>query len=116
MIPEQHLTEDIRDMLEGLLWQRITRHIPDDDRIGILSGSYGVDHMPSGQAYADVDHELPVYRRELGGGDGIEIMLGLTGGVYVGTRRANIISAGTWTDGVFEQHVEMDGPPNAQQH
>ncbi len=116
MTPEQHLTEDIRDMLEGLLWQRITRHIPDDDRIGILSGSYWVDHMPSDQTYADVDHELPVFRRELGDGDSLEIMLGLTGGVYVGTRRANIISAGTWTAGVFEQHVEMDGPPNARQH
>jgi len=110
MNPEQHLNEDIRDMLEHLLWQRITRHIPDDDRIGILTGSYKVDHIPSDRTYADVDHELPVFRRELGDGDHIEIMLSPTGGVYVGTRRGNIVSAGTWTDGTFEQHAAMDAP------
>ena len=38
---------------------RITRHAPDDDRVAILTGAYGIEHAAA--PYVGVNHELPIY-------------------------------------------------------
>jgi hypothetical protein len=53
-------------MLEQLLLDEITRHVPDDERVGILTGSYWIGHRPS--TYTDVNHELPYWHRPFGDG------------------------------------------------
>jgi len=101
------LTETIHELLDALLLDQITRHIPDDPRIGIPTSAYWISYIPSGETYVGVDHELPVFNRSLGGAGGQQIMFGLNGGVLVTTTLDGITSAGTWTDGVFEEQASI---------
>ena len=112
---DEHLSEVIRGWLENLLFERLTRHVPDDERVGILDGAYWVGWEPSDKTYVGVDHELPVLRGPLGGGEGHEIRLGLRGGVLVATRRGDVTNVGHWIDGtwVSETLIDLDPPTDS---
>ena len=112
MTDETHLSEVIRNLLQALLFNQMQKHIPDDERVGILDGAYWIGYTPAGQTYVGVDHELPVFNRRLGSDGSQQIMLGLHGGVLVTTRIAGHTSAGTWTEGMFEEQAPITPPPD----
>jgi hypothetical protein len=113
MSPENELSERIRGLLEDLLMAEMQRHIPNDERVGILDGAYWVGWEPSDKTYVGVDHELPVLNRSLSGSDGHEIRLGRGGGVLVVTRRGDVTSVGHWIDGTWVSETQIDLDPPA---
>ena len=111
MANEPHLTKVIREMLEHLLLDEIRRHVPDDDRIGILNAEYRIEHRPS--RYTGVNYELPVFERPLSGGGTQSIMLGPKGGVHVITIFGKTQNLGIWRDGQFDELVAFPLEPDS---
>jgi hypothetical protein len=66
---ETHLSERICNLLEEHLFAEMTKHIPDDERVGIHDGAYWIGREPRDKTYVGVDHELPVFNRNVGAGD-----------------------------------------------
>jgi hypothetical protein len=86
------LTEVIREMLERLLLDEITRHVPDDEGVDILTGAYWIGHRAS--TYTDVNYELPFSHRRLGEGGSQDITFAPHGGVMVITMVGQFQSVG----------------------
>jgi hypothetical protein len=100
------LNELLDDTLDGLLFQQITKHMPDDERVGILTGSYRVGRIPPGAMYPDVEHRLPQLMRPVGA-DHLEVTFGRHGGVRVTNRIGEDMGTGVWLNGTFK----ADDPP-----
>jgi hypothetical protein len=101
-----YLQQVIRELLERLLLDEISRHVPDDERVGIGDGAYWIGHISS--PYVDVTYELPTFERPLENGRQ-EITLAAHGGVFVTTTIRDIQSAGIWRNGEFEELAQL--PP-----
>lgn len=96
------LNELLDDTLDGLLFQQITKHVPDDERVGILTGHYRVGRISPGAMYPDVDHRLPQLTRPVGA-DSLEVTFGRHGGVRVTNRVGEDVGGtGVWINGKFE--------------
>jgi hypothetical protein len=95
------LNELLDDTLDGLLFQQITKHVPDDERVGILTGHYRVGRISPGAMYPDVEHRLPQLMRPVGA-DQLQVTFGRHGGIRVINRVGEDVDTGVWMNGTYE--------------